>query len=348
MSRLSQGGAGCLDAAMAALSLGPPRLFVVVDTEEEFDWTKPFSRSATGVEHVKHQTRAQSIFERFAIRPTYVVDYPIATQERGFGPLREWLADGRCDIGAHLHPWVNPPFAEEVSVRNSYPGNLPATLEREKLARLTDAIEANFAERPTIYRAGRYGIGPATGAILEELGYEIDTSVVPRTDFRDDGGPDFREHAGDPFWFGPSLRVLEVPLTVGWYGRMARHQARVQPLLKSTLGHRLHLAGVLARLGLLERIRLSPEGITFAELKRLTNVLIRRGKRLFSLTYHSPSLMPGNTPYVRSEADLRQFLDIVERYCAFFFEECRGVASSLADVRMLLLGHKASGSPGDL
>ena len=28
--------------------------------------------------------------------------------------LREYLADGKCDIGAQLHPWVTPPFDSET------------------------------------------------------------------------------------------------------------------------------------------------------------------------------------------------------------------------------------------
>ncbi len=173
------------------LNSGAPSLMVVVDTEEAFDWSKPHSRAEIDVDHIRQQGRAQGLFERYGLRPTYVVDYPVATQAAGYEPLRDWMTAGRCQIGAHLHPWVNPPFDEDLSVRNTYPGNLPEPLEREKLARLTDAIETNFGRRPTIYKAGRYGIGSATGAILEQLGYEIDTSVVPRTDFRSDQGPDF-------------------------------------------------------------------------------------------------------------------------------------------------------------
>ena len=34
---------------------------------------------------------------------------------------------------------------------------------------------------------------------------------------------------------------------------------------------------------------------------------------MFTLSYHSPSLVPGHTPYVRSAADLERFLDTLER-----------------------------------
>ena len=53
-------------------------------------------------------------------------------EEAGYRPLREMAEDGLCEIGAHLQPWANPPFEEDVGrVRNSYAGNLPPRLEAE-------------------------------------------------------------------------------------------------------------------------------------------------------------------------------------------------------------------------
>lgn len=316
----------------ASTTLPRPTLLVVVDTEEEFDWSKPHSRAETRVDHIRHQDRALRIFERFALRPTYVVDYPVASQEAGYRPLREQLSDGKCQIGAHLHPWVNPPFDEEVSAYNSYPGNLPAALERAKLRQLTETIEANFGSRPAVYRAGRYGIGPATGAILDELGYVLDTSVVPFTDFRHDGGPDFSAFDDAPFWFGPGERVLEMPLTVAWRGWLQSQGRRLQSYLLSDLGLRCHLPGVFSRLGALERIRLTPEGTSFAELKRLTDARLAAGKWLFVFSYHSPSLVAGHTPYVRDETELRKFLRLIEDYCDYFFGACGGIAGTPEEV----------------
>src|SRR3546814_2922527 len=73
-----------------------------------------------------------------------------------------------------------------VNATNSYPGNLPPELEHAKLAALTEAIAGAFGARPVVYKAGRYGVGPATAGILEALGYRIDVSVVPFTDFSED------------------------------------------------------------------------------------------------------------------------------------------------------------------
>ena len=317
--------------------LGAPKLFVIVDTEEEFDWSAPFSRAATAVTHIKAQDRAQRIFARFGLKPNYVVDYPVASQETGYRPLREWLADGSCEIGAHLHPWVNPPFEETPSPRLSYPGNLPAALERDKLRILSETILANFGHRPTLYRAGRYGIGPASGGILEELGYEIDTSIAPRVDLSADGGPDFTAYNRRPFWFGAANRLLELPLTAAWCGELRHRGRQIDPLRHSALGRRLHLSGILARTGLFERIRLSPEGIDLAALKRLTKTLLQAGTRCFGLTYHSPSLAPGHTPYVRDGGELEEFLRRIEAYCEFFFGECGGAPSTPGELRAQLL-----------
>ena len=340
---------GAYSLANPALIPDAPRLVVVVDTEEEFDWRHPFSRSANKVSHIKKQDRAQRILERYRIKPLYAVDFPVASQEQGYRPLREWLENGRCEIGAHLHPWVNPPDGEELSARNSFPGNLPKQLEREKLRRLTETIAINFGRRPTVYRAGRYGIGPATGGILEELGYHIDTSVDPFADFGDEGGPDFSSATPDPFWFGPTGGILEVPLTVGRCGILRHRGDALQPVLRSGLGSRIHLPGIFARLGLFERIRLTPEGVSFAELKRLTDTLLVSGTRLFLLSYHSPSVEPGHTPYVRNEAELQQFLSVIDQYCEYFMTVCGGVGSTLGTIYELFAkqSHKREPEPAN-
>ena len=168
-----------------------PLLVVVIDAEEDFDWKMPFSKSSTSVDSIAYQYRAQEILERYGIRPTYVVDYPVANQEKGFKPLREWMEAGRCDIGAHLHPWVNPPLVEAMNSFNTYPGNLPFDLHREKLRVLTEEIEANFGIRPCIHKAGRNGVGLETAAILKDMGYKIDASVIPTRDMRQVAAPIF-------------------------------------------------------------------------------------------------------------------------------------------------------------
>ncbi|MBI3711068.1 MAG: polysaccharide deacetylase family protein [Proteobacteria bacterium] len=302
----------------------PPVLLVVIDTEEEFDWTKPFSRESRGVTSIALQPLAHRIFDGFGITPTYVVDYPVATTPAAYSVLRDVHRQGKCEIGAHLQPWVNPPDEEIITTRNSYPGNLPPELERRKLEMLTAAIEANIGTRPRIYKAGRYGVGPVTARILDELGYDIDLSVVPHTSFGEDGGPDFRGWPDQPYWFGTRRRLLEIPLTRGFTGVAAALGPYFYPLVESPIGHNLHIGGIWAHAGFLERITLTPEGIGLADHRRLVHNMLERGYRVFSFTYHSPSLGVGHTPYVRTQDDLDKLLGNMSGFFTFFAEECGG------------------------
>jgi glycosyltransferase involved in cell wall biosynthesis len=309
-----------------------PRLVVIVDAEEEFDWAKPFSADNRSVNTVAAQLRAHKIFDRFGIVPTYAVDYPVAQQEAGYRPLLELMQSGKCEIGAQLHPWVTPPVEEEISERNSFASNLPADLERRKLEQLTLMIEQNFGRRPKLYRAGRYGAGRHTARILEQWGYEIDCSVLP-------GGPtvplgpDYTGGTSHPYWLGESRSILEIPVTVGTLGLARRLGDGLYSKTISPLGRRLRIPAVMARLRFMERIRLTPEGSTLSESKRLTRRMLRDGHRVFVVSYHSPSLVPGNTQYVRNDGELRTFLGWLEGYMEFFFGELHGSPSTPGLIR---------------
>ncbi len=307
-----------------------PVLTVVVDTEEEFDWSAPFDALESKTSNIALQPLAQAILEHHGAVPTYVVDYPVASAALGRDALAKCAADGRCEIGAHLHPWVTPPHTGPVDNKNSFPGNLPADLERAKLSILTRCITEQFGRAPTIYKAGRYGIGPNTSRILHDLGYKIDVSIVPYTDFSPYMGPDFSRYSDMPFCTDYDL--LEMPLSVTFVGLAARFGPTLYPLALRPLGRLLQIPGILSRLGILERLRLSPEGHTLADLQRQTRAGIGRGQKHFMLTYHSSSLLPGATSYVRTAEDLEKFLATLDRYLRFFRDECRGRMMSVSQV----------------
>jgi hypothetical protein len=313
-----------------------PVLITTVDAEEDFDWKQPFSRAATDVTSMGSQHRAHRVFERHGVVPVYLADYPVASQDAGRGPLRELLQGGLCEIGAQLHAWVTPPFAETVSPRNSFPGNLPAALEFAKVRALTDALETAFGAPPRIFRAGRYGVGPHTGAILAGLGYEADTSVVPWYTFAADGGPDFRSSTAHPYWLDRPGGLLELPVSAALVGRASQLPSRLTRHLFSAGLERVHAPSVMARLGLVERIKLTPEGIALAEAQLLVRHMVRHGHRVFVLTYHSPSLEPGNTPYVRTEDDVRRLLDWLDAFYTFFRADIGGRFARWGEVREAL------------
>lgn len=303
-----------------------PRFLVTVDTEEEFDWSKPLTRDQHGLEHVPWLARFQTFCESEGVVPVYLVDWPIAQSAEAAAILRPAVAAGKAEIGVQLHPWVNPPFDEALTPENSYAGNLPPALERAKLTALRDAIEGNFGVAPASYRAGRYGAGPSTAGILRDNEIAVDTSVRPHFNYRP-AGPDYRAHPLAPYWLDDEKTLLELPLTTLFWGLLRRQGGWIYPALWRVP----QLRGLLSRLALLERIPLTPEGTGVEEAIRGIDMALDDGLPLLVLSFHSPSLQPGHTPYVRDERDLERLYDWWRRVFAYL--ELRQVApATIADV----------------
>lgn len=281
------------------------KFMVTIDVEEEFDWSAPLSRHGYTTDAVPRLAQFQQFCESFGVTPIYLVDYPIATSPHAREILAPAAAAGRCEIGIQLHPWVNPPFDEEISEFNSFSGNLSAELEGAKFRRLYDAIASNFEVTPLIYRAGRYGTGPHTCGVLRDAGIAIDTSVRSGFDYTAGGGPNYRAHPLRPYWLDEPCGVMELPLTTVFWGPLRRQGEWLYP----RLWRAPRLRGALSRLGLLERIPLTPEGTTVDEALRGIDIALDDGLPILVLSFHSPSLAPGYTPYVRDENDLAAFYE---------------------------------------
>ena len=295
------------------------RFIVTVDTEEEFDWTKPLAREGHGLAHVARLAEFQALCEDEGVVPAYLVDWPIAQSAAAAEILRGPVAVGKAEVGVQLHPWVNPPFDEEVGVRNSFAGNLPRELEAAKIRNLRDMIEETFGVAPLSYRAGRYGAGPHTGEILRDQGLAIDTSVRANFDFSAKGGVDYRRHPLAPYWLDAERTLLELPITTVFWGMLRRQGGALFPAVQRVP----KLAGALARSGLLDRIALTPEGVSVDEAIRGIDIALDDGLPLLVFSFHSPSLRPGHTPYVRSDRDLDTLYDWWRR--VFDYCNTRGV-----------------------
>lgn len=296
-------GAPPIDAMIAWRAGFGQRFIITVDTEEEFDWARPFTRSGHGTAAIAAIPAAHARFAERGVPLIYLVDYPIATDRRAIEILSNALADGRSTIGAQLHPWVNPPFDERINNYNSFPGNLEQSVEGSKLELLTRAIAMGFGARPVIYRAGRYGMGPNTLGLLAGLGYRIDSSMRAGYDYRAGGGPDFRAIGNEAFRTGPGGAVIELPLTTVFTGAWHARGAARYAAIKRLPGGR----AIAARAGLLARVALSPEGMPVRDALEAVRIAVGEGAALLNFSFHSPSLAPGHTPYVRNAADLAQF-----------------------------------------
>ena len=275
------------------------RFLVCVDVEEEFDWRAPLDPRNRSTTAMSAFPAAHRRFADRAVGLACFVDHPVASDPRAVGILHDVAADGRSEIGAQLHAWVTPPYAA-AQAGNSFPGNLPVDEERAKLSALTDLLRTAFNRAPRMYRAGRYGIGPETLRLLREQGYVVDSSVRARYDYRHDLGPDFSRVRNAAYH---ADGLIELPLTSVFTGRLRG----VGPALYGALGRVPRGRGIAARSGLLQRVALTPEDMPIDDALEAVDAAVGDGERLLVFSFHSPTLAPGNTPYVRDAADLARF-----------------------------------------
>jgi hypothetical protein len=309
-------------------------VIVTIDTEEEGRWSAAYPRHGNTVRNIARLQRLHTIFEKLGARPTYLVDYPVAADAASCAILRGFAARGASEIGAHLHPWCNPPFdaADEGGRAATYPHNLPPQLQEKKLRVLCDAIQAGTGIRPTSYRAGRWGFDHSTVPILEKLGISVDTSVTPLWWDGAEGGPVFarapqatyrlsRHDACTPGDSG----VVEVPTS----SLIARPWGAALEGVARRIGRRPGMRRVLVGLGLRS---LRPEQYSLKEMIGLADTIAARGLRIFNIMFHSSVALPGATPYATSMADLDRFCDRLEGILLHIRSRLRAVPLTLSEV----------------
>jgi hypothetical protein len=315
---------------------------VSLDTEED-NWSR--SRDGVTCENIGELRRQAAFFEGLGVRPTYFTTYQVATDVRAADVMRE-VADSRGEIAAHLHPWNTPPLTEAFVPRNSMLKNLPADLQLAKLRRLTAALEEAFGAHPRAFRAGRYGLGRDTVAALSCCGYRVDSSVEPFVNWEDvDEGPNFVGAPLEAYRLAPDRDVrqpapdgdlIEIPLSCGFNRGPFSVWGRVRRVLDAAPLRPLHLVGLAARTGLCKRIVLSPELASVPDMLTLSRRLLEHGVRHLHLTWHTPSLKAGLSPFAATAADVKRlyasveaYLEGLERLTAFTFVTVSQAATAL-------------------
>jgi hypothetical protein len=296
-------------------------LVVSLDTEED-NWHR--SRTNVTVENIRELRRQATFFDRLGVRPTYFTSYHVAIDPGAAEVMREVGDPTRAEIGAHLHPWNTPPLAEAFVPRNSMAKNLPAELQVAKIRTLTAVLEDAFKVRPTAFRAGRYGIGPETVAALAICGYRVDSSVSPFVSLEAvDDGPTFVGAPIVPYRLGPGSDVrlprangsiLEIPLSYGFSRGPFRVFEPLQRVLEVAPLRWLRMPGIAARTGLVRRLSLSPEFQSVPEMLTLSARLLEHGATHLQISWHTPSLKPGLSPFTATAAAVERLYATIEGF----------------------------------
>ncbi len=301
----------------------PLSLLVGIDTEGDNQWDLA-AREHQTFENIYALPALHSLFERHGVRPTYVVTWPVASDERSQQVLRYLLLRGDCEIGAHHHAWETPPCSPEDVRRHPFASTLSLDQFEAQLAELTDAIARATGEAPVSYRSGRFGFDASHVSALERQGYLVESSVVPLLYEAHKGGPDFAEAPLSPYFLSydsavapGTSRLLEVPCSAMLHrdgpDRLAWAYARA-PFPYTT-------KRVLRKLGLARVDWLRPSYSSFEDMCALARRVAGRGVPVLNLIFHSSEAIVGGSPYNRTNEELTAFLDRLDRFLAYATRE---------------------------
>ncbi|GLR70925.1 polysaccharide deacetylase family protein [Agaribacter marinus] len=277
-----------------------------VDTEEEWDWNGPFPEKDFSVENLHALPQFQQFCMRLGIRPCYFVDYAAA---KGLDPSSEFMQlvqKNTCELGAHLHPWANPPIFEKPTEENSHVVNLPLTQVEQKLDALMQVFAEKFEYRPRAFRTGRWGISAEIMDLLWSRGFTVDSSVYPFYEneyFSCQGSPTL------PYWpatsdvlsCGEQRNILEMPVTVGFNRQPFELANKINRTLDSPNLQKVKANAILWHSKLLRKIYMSPEVTSSSNMISLCDSVDTQKQPIIHMYLHSSNLIQSGTGVMDSE-----------------------------------------------
>ena len=298
---------------------------ITVDTEEDNQWR--IGEIVTSTRNIKYVPRFQELCERYALKPTYLCTHGVLNADGFSLTLTRYQKEGCAEIGAHLHPWANPPFSgysQDELCRHPFPSELPDSLFRAKLTALTDCVADRTGRRPTCYRAGRWGFCESHIPVLADLGYEIDCSVTPWVSWKQTPGaraygPDYTEARSEPYSLDArdvcrkgTSQLLEVPVTILFTHPLMRDR---DAFCRLFAGFQTTMAGrVLNRLFHVACQWFRPfPGIAADVLETVYLEACRRELPVVEMMLHSSELMPGGSPNYPDGESVERLYGVLER-----------------------------------
>ncbi len=315
-------------------------LIISIDVEEDMpDWKAEDLASTRNISSIP---RLQGLFDQYGIKPTYLLTYPIAADEKSISIFKSILENKRCEIGSHLHPWTAPPENPGEKDQLILPSALSDKVLRDKLINLTNLIKDSFNISPTSYRAGRFGFDKRSALILSELGYSVDTSITPLWSWKDINGPSFLYDSVEPHFLKDKYEddllksFLEVPVSIALTKNLTGFMKRAY----LNLPRFTKIRGLLSKdyLNIIDTIWLYPVLYTSEEMIRLSDILVNRGNRVLNMFFHSNEIKAGESIYHKSEKDISQFFDRLKRYFDCLFSKYKVKSLTLSELKDQFIG----------
>lgn len=279
------------------------KFVITVDTEADNQWVIP---SKLSLNNLKYIERFHYLCKHYGFPVTYLLTHEVASSYRAKKLFAPWLQKAECEVGAHLHPWSYS--INEDSLVHAHP--LPSDYSYEKLKEmicsLTDLIESNFNIKPVSYRAGRYGICLNQIQLLKELGYKIDSSITPnivwnvggkngKIDYSNYNNYSYEININNINTEGNS-GIYEIPITTF---KLQNVKNKIKKLVGKNEKYIL--------------FRMDPSISVKYLINYFKKVYSQKTTDYIMLFLHSSELMPGGSPYFKSQDNIESMYCMYEK-----------------------------------
>lgn len=304
------------------------KIFLIISIDTECDkgpgWKLQSPMAFENINKGVPQT-LEPLFDKFAIKPTYLLSPEVLYHAESVSYFKSLQ---QAELGTHLHIEFIEPNADWMADRSKgIQADLDAETEYEKLKNLTDLFTASFGYTPLSFRAGRFGIGSHSFTHLQQLGYQVDSSVTPfKTHYYESGR--VNNFWGTPVYPYriPDTDLVQVPVSIvnkdfsrlpGWILRYVEDKRTLSKKILSRLGYR-------SKSSWFRPHRNDGDG-----LKRVADQVIQTtpvGKvPVLNMMFHSNEILAGASPYCQTQEEVRAYLKSLEEVFTFLhikYEVC--------------------------
>lgn len=313
-----------------------PALLITVDTEGDHLWALP---NEISTENARFLPRFQTLCEKYALKPTWLVNYEMAECPGFVEFARDVILRGAGEIGMHLHAWNSPPLAPLTADDMRYQPYLieyAKAVMHDKIRFMTDLLEDRFQRKMLSHRSGRWGLNAVYARMLVEHGYQVDCSVTPHIswvkylgDPNGAGGPDFSRFPELPYFVDldgidrpGNSPLLEVPLSVieTLWAPIVAGQPAAAPNFLRRISRRFMPT-------FLEMVPRDSEQ-RFRHMRMILRHAIDHRRPCVVLSTHSSELMPGGSPFFPTAKSIERLYSRLEMLFSTAAEAFQGMTLS--------------------
>jgi hypothetical protein len=299
------------------------KLFTItIDTEADCsaDWTGATPESYSNL--MATEQRLAPLTARYGTCISLLLNGDIIARKQQAATCARLSTDHGWELGTHLHGEFSPPHQTQTSPAGIRLKDLqcgyPTEVERAKMTLLTRAFQDRFGYTPGSFRAGRFGAGETTFDICQELGYVVESSVIPgRMVSEGTTVADFTRFGHHPVRIRGDLAsgLIEIPITV-----MPAMMPPWVSNLYASCDSRGWPRSAKRCLGALDRLLSRAQRQTWlrpsmCNLEDMSNTLdwlnaeaLGQPVVVANVMFHSNELLGGASPYNANEGDVDHFV----------------------------------------